>query len=174
MSKDIVGSDIPGINYIWGRLQRGELTFLVGRGAKTFALEYFGTDTTENERTLAGLHPSDVARVVKLIDRRHKTCKPGEAPTLYTTLNPLVLNELEPEQVFLLTHWGRRVTPITSTKNFADRSKVYALGELWLSYLHYTPEDSEPDLIEAETPDPSAWEEYYEASQALESGEVAP
>jgi predicted ATPase len=53
------------------------------------------------------------------------------------THSPLVVNELQPEEVTLVTRTeseGTRFTPITETTNFAQRAKTYALGELWLSF----------------------------------------
>ena len=59
---------------------------------------------------------------------------------------PLVaeINELEPEEVSIVVDLDRgtgggptyRVTPISQTRNFADRIKAYKLGELWINYLH--------------------------------------
>lgn len=61
------------------------------------------------------------------------------AQVLITTHSPLALNEMRSEEVTLVrrdSETGPSVfTPITETPNFADRSKVYALGELWVSYL---------------------------------------
>ena len=31
---------------------------------------------------------------------------------------------------------GTRLTPMRQTRNFEERSKIYALGELWLSYAN--------------------------------------
>jgi predicted ATPase len=61
------------------------------------------------------------------------------AQVLVTTHSPLVLNEMHPEQVTIVRRdsgaVGTAFKPITQTKNFEDRARVYALGELWLSYL---------------------------------------
>jgi hypothetical protein len=56
---------------------------------------------------------------------------------LLATHSPLVINELAPEEVTIVTRTPERgtiCTPMTETKMFEARSKVYALGELWLSY----------------------------------------
>jgi predicted ATPase len=80
-----------------------------------------------------GLHPSrvrDVMQVLRRISERG-------TQVLIATHSPLVVNELRPEEVSIVTRTNERgtlVTPIASTPNFADRSDVYALGELWLSY----------------------------------------
>ncbi len=79
-----------------------------------------------------GLHPSrirEVMRIFRAISERTQI--------LLATHSPLVINELEPEEVTLITRTpehGTRATPMAATKNFAERAKVYALGELWLSY----------------------------------------
>jgi hypothetical protein len=48
-----------------------------------------------------------------------------------------VINELKPEEVTILTRdeeTGTRATRMDRTKHFQQRQKVYALGELWLSF----------------------------------------
>ena len=53
------------------------------------------------------------------------------------THSPLVINEMEPHEVSLVTRTpeeGTNVTLMKDTPNFEKRSKVYALGELWLAY----------------------------------------
>jgi hypothetical protein len=58
---------------------------------------------------------------------------------LIATHSPLVINELKPEEVTVVTRSrgaGSIFTPLPETPNFAERSKVYALGELWLSYAN--------------------------------------
>jgi hypothetical protein len=54
------------------------------------------------------------------------------------THSPLVINELKPDEVTVVTRPsvedGTRLTPIRETHNFEKRSSIYALGELWLSY----------------------------------------
>ena len=79
-----------------------------------------------------GLHPSRIKEIMKIIRELSKTTQ-----VLIATHSPLVINEMEPEEVSIL--WrddekGTQVMPITETSNFKDRSQVYALGELWLSY----------------------------------------
>jgi predicted ATPase len=79
-----------------------------------------------------GLHPSRIKEVMSIIRELSKTTQ-----VLIATHSPLVINEMEPDEVTVL--WrdeekGTQATPIKDTKNFEDRSQVYALGELWLSY----------------------------------------
>jgi predicted ATPase len=80
-----------------------------------------------------GLHPARIAEVIGVLRRI------SEAGTqvIMSTHSPLVINELKPEEVTIITRdpqTGTIATPMTKTKNFAERSKVYALGELWVSY----------------------------------------
>ena len=56
---------------------------------------------------------------------------------ILATHDPLVINELQSDEVTLITRTPERgaiATPLAQTKNFEQRSKVYALGELWLNY----------------------------------------
>jgi predicted ATPase len=79
-----------------------------------------------------GLHPARVAEVVRVLrDASQHT------QILLATHSPLVVNELQPDEVTIITRTPERgtiATPMTQTRNFAKRSKAYALGELWLSY----------------------------------------
>jgi predicted ATPase len=79
-----------------------------------------------------GLHPSRIKEIMSIIRELSKTTQ-----VLIATHSPLVINEMEPEEVTIL--WrddekGTQAMPIAETSNFKDRSQVYALGELWLSY----------------------------------------
>src|SRR5262249_39617966 len=79
-----------------------------------------------------GLHPpriADVMRTLRDVSMRTQV--------IVATHSPLVINELQPEEVTIVTRTAERgtiCTPMLETKDFAERSKVYALGELWLSY----------------------------------------
>ena len=85
-----------------------------------------------------GLHPArikEVMQIFKSISERHQV--------LIATHSPLVINELKPEQVTVITRdiaRGSVFTRMTDTQNFAERTEVYALGELWLSYADGTNE----------------------------------
>jgi hypothetical protein len=50
----------------------------------------------------------------------------------------LVVNELRPEEVTVVTRdeTGTHASLIRDTPEFEERSKVYALGELWVSYAN--------------------------------------
>ncbi len=93
-----------------------------------------------------GLHPSRIAEVMTTIKHVVAESK-GRIQVVMATHSPLVINELEPDQVTLVTRdveHGTQVTPMRQTKNFEERSKVYALGELWLSYANG---QDEADLV---------------------------
>lgn len=79
-----------------------------------------------------GLHPARIMEIVKVL-RSIST----KTQVLIATHSPLVINELQPEEVTVVTRdpaKGTQIHPIKDTPNFKERSKVYALGELWLSY----------------------------------------
>lgn len=79
-----------------------------------------------------GLHPSRIGDVMSVLREVSNTSQ-----IIVATHHPLVINELQPDEVTLITRTPERgtiATPLSSTKNFEQRSKVYALGELWLNY----------------------------------------
>lgn len=79
-----------------------------------------------------GLHPSRIVDVMRILRDVSKTTQ-----VVMATHSPLVVNELQPDEVTLVTRTeaeGTKFTPIASTPNFARRSSAFALGELWLSY----------------------------------------
>jgi len=82
-----------------------------------------------------GLHPARVAEVVRLLRAMVETTG---TQVIIATHSPLVINELRPEEVTVVTRpsleQGSQCTPIRETHNFAERNGVYALGELWLAY----------------------------------------
>lgn len=82
-----------------------------------------------------GLHPARVAEVVRLLRAMVETTG---TQVIIATHSPLVINELRPEEVTVVTRpslaQGSQCTPIRETHNFAQRNGVYALGELWLAY----------------------------------------
>ena len=72
---------------------------------------------------------------------------------IIATHSPLIVNELQPGEVSVVTRTaaeGTKVRLISQTPDFDKRSKVYALGELWLSYANG--EDEAP-LLEGKTRD---------------------
>ena len=80
-----------------------------------------------------GLHPARIAEVMRIL----REISSQGTQILIATHSPLVVNELKPEEISVVTRnpeTGTKVTPLKDTPNFAERSKVYAPGELWLSY----------------------------------------
>ena len=97
-----------------------------------------------------GLHPARIAEVVKIL---RTIVKETGTQIVMATHSPLVVNELQPEEVSIVTRTpeaGTKVTPIAETHNFAKRSSIYALGELWLSYANGV--DEEPLIHGREAP----------------------
>ncbi len=97
-----------------------------------------GTTVLLLEEPENGLHPSRIAEVMRMVRKLSATTQ-----ILIATHSPLVINELEPSEVTVVTRTveaGTQFTPIAETPNFKARSKVYALGELWLSYANGTDE----------------------------------
>jgi ABC-type Mn2+/Zn2+ transport system ATPase subunit len=83
-----------------------------------------------------GLHPSRIADIVRMLRAVAEDSK-TPVQVLMATHSPLVVNELRPEEVTVVTRdpaTGTKLRAIKSTPHFEERSKVYALGELWLSY----------------------------------------
>ena len=79
-----------------------------------------------------GLHPARVQGVMKILRAISETTQ-----VIVATHSPLVVNELNPDEVTVVTRdpvRGTQTTNIKDTPNFAERSEVYALGELWVSY----------------------------------------
>lgn len=83
-----------------------------------------------------GLHPARVGEVVRIL---RAIVDETKTQVVMATHSPLVINEMQPEEVSIVTRdreTGTKVTPMRETANFEARSKVYALGELWLSYAN--------------------------------------
>ena len=79
-----------------------------------------------------GLHPSRIREVMKILRKISE-----KTQVVLATHSPLVINELQPEEVTIVTRTPERgtiCTPIAKTKDFAERAGIYALGELWLSF----------------------------------------
>jgi predicted ATPase len=81
-----------------------------------------------------GLHPVRVAEIVDILRELSKRTQ-----VLIATHSPLVVNELQPSEVTIVTrdpHSGTQARRLLDTPNFSERSKVYAPGELWLNYAN--------------------------------------
>jgi predicted ATPase len=81
-----------------------------------------------------GLHPARVGEVMAVLREVSKTTQ-----TLIATHSPLVINELEGHEVSVVwrdEEHGTQAKLLKDTPGFEKRSKVYALGELWVSYAN--------------------------------------
>lgn len=79
-----------------------------------------------------GLHPARIRDVVATLREISKTTQ-----VLIATHSPILVNELQPHEVFVTTRdpkTGTRVTRLDRTPNFAERARVYNPGELWVAY----------------------------------------
>jgi hypothetical protein len=85
-----------------------------------------------------GLHPARIAEVMGTLREVSKSRQ-----VLVATHSPLVLNELQAEEISVVTRTekdGTRVTRLKDTTGYEERAKVYAPGELWVSYANGTDE----------------------------------
>lgn len=110
-----------------------------------------------------GLHPARIREVMTVLKEIAKTTQ-----VVLATHSPLVINELEPDQVSVVRRFrdeGTKVTPIQDTPNFARRSEVYALGELWVSYADGELEAPlfEPPQAASDPGEPREWSEESDA-----------
>ncbi len=92
-----------------------------------------------------GLHPARIKEVVQILRAMSES---GQQVVL-ATHSPLVVNELQPEEVTIFQRdpvTGTRATRMVDTIDFAERFKDYALGELWVSFLeeHMVREPAHP------------------------------
>ena len=79
-----------------------------------------------------GLHPSRIAEVMQVLREVSRRMQ-----VIVATHSPLVVNELQSDEVTILTRDGKagtRATRLDRTKHFTQRQQVYAPGELWLSF----------------------------------------
>jgi len=83
-----------------------------------------------------GLHPARIAEVVRLL---RSIVKEKGTQVVMATHSPLVVNELDPDEVSVVTRKpdeGTKVKRIKDTPDFEERFKIYALGELWIAYAN--------------------------------------
>jgi predicted ATPase len=95
-----------------------------------------------------GLHPARIAQVVSVL----RAISESGTQVVMATHSPLVVNELKPDEVSIVTRTaerGTQVKRIKDTPDFEERSKIYALGELWIAYANG--EDEAP-LLEGREP----------------------
>lgn len=77
-----------------------------------------------------GIHPHAASMVVQVL----RELSLGGAQVLITTHSPLLLNQVSPEDVMVVTRRpdrGVQVKPMVDTKLFAERIRDFDLGELW-------------------------------------------
>lgn len=99
------------------------------------ALPHLGdVDVVCIEEPENGLHPARIREVMRVLrDLSQRT------QVLLATHSPLVVNELEPDEITVVTRTPERGTQgvlLRDTADFASRARVYAPGELWLSYAN--------------------------------------
>jgi predicted ATPase len=94
-----------------------------------------------------GLHPARIKEVMRVLrDVSTRT------QIIIATHSPLVVNEMSANEVTLVTRTkeaGTQAILMSETKNFAERSKTYDLGELWLAYADG---DHEKELVAPSDP----------------------
>lgn len=111
-----------------GEMSDGVLYFLAYAAAQYLA----PTRLMLIEEPENGLHPARIAEVVGMLRELSRTSQ-----VVMATHSPLVINELQGEEVSIVTRNpqnGTRVRRLSETYNYAERSKVMANGELWLTY----------------------------------------
>jgi predicted ATPase len=87
------------------------------------------------EEPETGLHPARIAELVRILRQISKS----RTQVVLATHSPFVVNELQPNEVSVVTRTaasGTQVKLLSQTPNIEKRSKVYALGELWVSYAN--------------------------------------
>jgi predicted ATPase len=113
------------------RMSEGLLYFLAFA-----ALPYLArTSIVLVEEPENGLHPARIGDVMRAL----REFANSGTQILIATHSPLVVNELTADEVSVVTRdpeTGTKITLIKDTPNFEERSKVYALGELWVSYAN--------------------------------------
>lgn len=110
-------------------MSEGMLYFLAFLVMERLEPAFFLVEEPEN-----GLHPARIAEVMSILREMSKTSQ-----VLLATHSPLVVNELEAHEVSVLrrtTREGTVSTLLSETKDFEQRSRLYAPGELWLNYAN--------------------------------------
>lgn len=82
-----------------------------------------------------GLHPARIAEVMRIL--RDITTRGTQI--ILATHSPLVLNELKPEEITVLSRpegKGTKATRLINVFNFKERAKVFSPGEMWLNYCN--------------------------------------
>jgi predicted ATPase len=118
------GTDVPA-----NQMSEGLLYYLAYLALR----EVSGAKVLLVEEPETGLHPARIREVMAVL----RAMSEGGTQVILTTHSPLVINEMQPREVTIVTRTpeeGTRFTPLAETPDFEARSRVYAPGELWLSY----------------------------------------
>lgn len=97
-------------------------------------LRRFGVLLVDEPET--GLHPARIRDVLTVL---RNFVEQTQTQVILATHSPLVVNELRPEEVTVVTRHpelGTRTRLLKDTPNFERRAKAAELGELWLSYAN--------------------------------------
>jgi predicted ATPase len=87
------------------------------------------------EEPETGLHPARIGELMRIF----RDISKSGTQVVIATHSPFVVNELQPHEVSVVTRTvaaGTQVKLISQTPNLEKRSKVYSLGELWVSYAN--------------------------------------
>ena len=87
------------------------------------------------EEPETGLHPARIREVITMLRKISEA--PDGPQIVMATHSPLVINEMKPDEVSLVTRTveeGTKVVCIKDTPFFQERHEVMSLGELWLNY----------------------------------------
>ena len=82
-----------------------------------------------------GLHPARIAAVMQVL----RQLSESGTQVVLATHSPLVVNELKPEEVSVVTRTPEAGTKVRRVSDIPDLDKlqsVFSLGELWLSYAN--------------------------------------
>ena len=85
------------------------------------------------EEPETGLHPARIAEVIRTL----RAVSESGVQIVLATHSPLVVGEMKPEEVSIVTRTvelGTKAVCIKDTPHFEERAKVMALGEIWLNY----------------------------------------
>ncbi len=86
------------------------------------------------EEPESGLHPARIRDVVRVL--RRLTSEGHQV--ILTTHSPIVLDELEPQEITVLDRdvaRGTVATPLSKTAGFDMREGIYSPGEMWLALI---------------------------------------
>lgn len=118
------GTDVPA-----NQMSEGLLYYLAYLALR----EVSGAKVLLVEEPETGLHPARIREVMAVL----RAMSEAGTQVILTTHSPVVINEMQLHVVTIVTRTadeGTRFTPLATTPDFEARSRIYAPGELWLSY----------------------------------------